>query len=245
MKTKRKRAASTKPKKVTVKFFINKVVMPVTEGKTKRYPLYMLITYDRKNTMMRCHYGKYYKDLNEVDKVHYPGLMTMEEKVIRKTISYELAQRENEFDLKGTNKKYDQYAIGIHVLLERHLKNQLWSVLSRLEPFEYVKALNFTDPDVEFSTLYKMAKKVYKDLPVLQPKNFEQEIEIYQAFMKLYQGSFFQYGFPVVIEWLDGSVVEDYRNKLTVLYPDSPSTIKKSIEFIDRIVQSVLEYRNI
>lgn len=244
MKTKRKRASSTKPKKVTVKFFINKAVLPVMEGKTKRYPLYMLITYDRKNTMMRCHYGQYYKDLNEVDRVHYPGLMTMEERVIRKTISYELAQRGNEFDLKGTNKKYDQYAIGIHVLLERHLKNQLWSVLSRLEPFEYVKALNFTDPDVEFSTLSKIARKVYKDLPELQPKNFEQEIDIYQAFIKLYKGSFFQYSFPVVMEWLDHSVVDDYRNKLTALYPDSPSTIKRSIEFIDGIVHSVLEYRN-
>ncbi len=244
MKTKRKRASSTRPKKVTVKFFINKAVLPIMEGKTKRYPLYMLITYDRKNTMMRCHYGQYYKDLNEVDRVHYPGLMTMEERVIRKTISYELAQRGNDFDLKGTNKKYDQYAIGIHVLLERHLKNQLWSVLSRLEPFEYVKALNFTDTDVEFSTLYKIARKVYKDLPALQPKNFEQEIEIYLAFMKLYKGSFFEYSFPVVIEWLDLSVVDDYQNKLTSLYPDSPSTIKKSIEFIDGIVHSVLEYRN-
>jgi hypothetical protein len=244
MKTKRKRASSTKPKKVTVKFFINKVVVPVTEGKTKRYPLYMLLTYDRKNTMMRCHYGEYYRDLNEVDKVHYPGLLAMEERIIRKTIGYELIQRGDEFDLKGTNKKYDQYAIGIHVLLERYLKNQLWSVLSRIEPYEYVKALNFTDPDVEFSTVYKMAIKLYQDLPALQPKNFEQDINIYQAFMKLYQGSFFQYSFPVVIEWLEGSAADDYRNKLTALYPNNPSKIKKSIEFIDWIVQSVLEYRN-
>jgi hypothetical protein len=243
MKTKEKKA-STKPKKVTVKFFINKAVLPVTEGKTKRYPLYMLITYDRKNTMMRCHYGQYYKELSEVDKVHYPGLLVLEERIITKTISYQLAQKGNEFDLKGIHKKYDQYAIGIHVLLERHLKNQLWSILSRLEPFEYAKALNFTTPDVAFSTLYKIARKIYKDLPSLQPKNFEQEIEIYQVFMKLYQGSFFQHSFPVVIEWLDGSAVENYRSKLTTFYPDSASTIKKSIEFIDRIVQSVLEYRN-
>jgi len=241
--TKRERAVSTKPKKVTVKFFINKAVLPVVDGKTRRYPLYMLITYDRKNTMMRCHYGQYYKDLNEVDKVHYPGLLVMEERIIKKTISYELTQRGSEFDLKGTYKKYDRYAIGIHVLLEKYLKAQLWNVISRLEPIEYAKAFNFNDPDVEFNTLYKIARKVYKDLPLLQPKNFEQGIEIYQTFVKLYQGSFFQYGFPVVIEWLDNSAVDDYSKKIKSLFKNS-SMVNKSIEFIDRIIRSELEYGN-
>lgn len=239
----RERAVSTKPKKVTVKFFINKAVLPVIDGKTKRYPLYVLITYDRKNTMMRCHYGQYYKDLNEVDKVHYPGLLVMEERIIRKTISYELAQKGSEFDLKGIYKKYDQYAIGIHVLLEKHLKGQLWNVLSKLEPFEYAKALNFNNPDVEFNILYKIARKIYRDMPSQQPKNFEQEIEIYQAFVKLYQGSFFQYSFPVVIEWLDNSAVAYYSKKLKSLF-ESSSMVDKSIEFIDRIIRSELEYSN-
>jgi hypothetical protein len=232
---------SSKPKKVTVKFFVNQAVQPALDGKTKRYPLYMLITYDRKNTMMRCHYGQWYKDLKEIEKVHYPGLLDMEERIIRKAIAYEMAQRGKDFDLKGMSKKYDLYAIGIHILLEKHLKGQLWSVLSRMEPYEFAKALNFTDPDVEFSTLYKIAKKVFKDLTDKLPKNFEQEIEIYQAFAKLYQGSFFQYSFPTVIEWLDGTAVDDYRGKLTALYPDSPSTVKKSIDFIDTQVRGVLE----
>ena len=243
MKTKGKKV-STKPKKVTLKFFINKAVLPVTEGKTMRYPLYMLITYDRKNTMMRCHYGKYYKDMNEVDKVHYPGLLALEERIMCKAISYQLDEKGNEFDLKGIHRKYDQYAIGIHVLLERHLKNQLWGIALRLKPFEYAKGFNFTTPDVEFTTLYQIAKKIYKNLPAVQPKHFEQEIEIYQVFMKLHQRSLFQHSFPVVIEWLDGSAVDDYRVKLTALYPNNPSTVKKSIEFIDKIVQSVLEYSN-
>jgi len=240
-KEQRKRARSSKPKKVTIKFFLNQAVQPIVEGKTKRYPLYALITYDRKNTMMRCHYGQYYKDLSEIVKTHYPGLLEMEERIIRKTVDYEMAQREGKFDLKGIYKKYDQYCIGLHVLLREYLKGQLWNMLSRLEPYEFAKALNFNDPDVEFETIYKMSKKLYKDFASLLPKHFDQEMEVYQQFTKLYRGSLFQYTFPTVIEWLDESSVNDFREKLKAHYSQNPSMVNKSIEFVDRIVRDQLE----
>lgn len=237
----RRRKRSTKPKKVTVKFFLNQAVQPMIEGKAKRYPLYALITYDRKNTMMRCHYGQYYKDLKEIEKTHYPGLLAMEERIIRKTIGYEMAQREGEFDLKGIYRKYDTYCLGIHALLSEHLKTQLWHILLRLEPFEFTKALNFTDPEIEFDTLYKMSRKLYKDFASLVPKDFDFEIEIYQLFIKLYRGSLFQYTFPTVIEWLDDSAKNDYREKLNEHFSDKPSMLNKSVEFVDRIVRRKLE----
>ena len=243
-KIQRKRGVSSKPKKITVKFFVNKAVQPMIDGKAKRYPLYVLVTYDRKNTMMRCHYGNYYKGLDEIDKVQYPGLLTMEEKIIRKTIDYEIVQRGNEFDLKGMYKKYELCCVGIHILLGRYLKDQLWNILLRLEPFENAKALNFNDPDIEFDTLYKISKKIYKDFTALLPKHFENEIEIYGIFTKLYQGSFFKYAFPTVIEWLDNSALVDYRKKLNEYHSQNQSFIIKSIEFIDGIVRSKLEYHD-
>jgi hypothetical protein len=240
-KEQRKRVGSSKPKKVTIKFFLNQAVQPMVERKTKRYPLYALITYDRKNTMMRCHYGQYYKDLSEVDKVHYPGLLAMEERIIRKTIDYEMAQRSDEFDLKGIYKKYDQYCIGIHGLLAEYLKGQLWNILMRLEPFEFAKALNFNDPDIEFETLYKMSKRLYKDFVSFLPKHFDHEMEVYQLFNKLYRGSFFQYAFPTMIEWLDNSAANDLREKMKEHYSQTPSMVNKSIDFVDRIVRGQLE----
>lgn len=240
MKTgKQMKPAPSKPKKVTLKFFVNQAVQPMVEGKTKRYPLYVLITYDRKNTMMRCHYGKYYKDLDEIDTVHYPGLLEMEERIIRKTINYEMAERQDDFDLKGIYKKYELYSVGIHILLESYLKDQLWNILLRLEPFEYAKALNFNDPEVGFDTLYKICKKVYKDFSALLPKNFEREVEVYQLFSKLYQGMFFQYTFPTVVEWLDHSAVEDYTKRLKS-HHSTQSEVNKSIEFIERVIRNSL-----
>src|SRR4051812_12164326 len=182
----KKNEISSRSKKITVKFFLNKTVQPFMEKKIKRFPLYMLITYDRRNTMMRCHYGKYYRDLNEIDQTHYPGLLALEEKLIKKTIEYELGQQGIDFDLKGLHKKYDQYSIGIHLILEQYLKDQLWNVLLKLEPFEYAKALNFSDPDITFDTLFKITKKIYKDFATLLPKNFEREIEVYNTFLKFY-----------------------------------------------------------
>jgi len=236
-----RQAQSGRSKKVTVKFFIHQAVQPTVERRTKRYPLYMLITYDRKNTMLRCHYGQRYKDLKEIEKVSYSGLLEMEERLIRRTIAYEMIQRGGDFDLKGIHKKYAVYARGIHLVLDQYLKTQLWSILSRLEPYEFSRALNFTDPDVAFDTLYKIARKLYKDLADKLPRNFDQEIEMYQTFMKLYQGSFFQYRFPTIIEWLDGSAKDDYREKLNALYPESSPIVKTSIEFIEAQVRAVLE----
>lgn len=242
MKAKEKKSGvQSRPRKVTIKFFLNKAVQPEIEGRIKRYPLYTLITYDRKNTMLRCHYGKYYKDLDEVDKVHYPGLLAMEERIIQKTITYVMTERGYGFDLKGINKKYERYCIGVHELLETYLKNQLWNILIRLEPYEYAKALNFGDPNVSFDRLYKICKKIYNKFTSLQPKNFEREIEIYSIFSTIYQGSFFNYTFPTVIEWLDNSAIESFTQHLKKNYNRNLADIKKSIGFIDRIVRGSLE----
>lgn len=237
-KVMKKRQDLEKPKKVTIKFFLNKALQPMVEGREKRYPLYMLITYKRRNTTLRSQYGGYYKDLKEVDKLHYPGLLAFEEKVIRKTISYEQSIQADAFDMKGIYKKYEFYCVGIHVTLTNFLKNALRNVLLRLEPYEYARALNFSDPEVEFETLLTITKKVYKNLSDLLPKDFGEQLEIYQVFNKLYRGSFYQYAFPAVIEWLDKSTVEDYSQKLAVTYKNNPRMIEKSLAFIDQVVKS-------
>lgn len=229
-----------KPKKITVKFFLNKTVHPIVEGKEKRYPLYMLITYNRKNTMMKSHYGGYYKDLKEVEKQHYPGFLDFEERNVQKTIRYEIAKQGESFDLKGIHKKYEGYCIGIDVLFGRYLKNALWPLLMRTDQYELVKALNFTDPGVQFDSLFYISQKVF-NLDKLLSKEFTEEIEVYTTYMKLYQASFFQYTFPTVIEWLDQSAIEDYRSKLELVYKKDKRMIDKSISVVNKIIYSSVE----
>lgn len=240
-KIKRKRSKSSKPKKVTLKFFLNKAVQPIVDDRTKRYPLYVLITYDRKNTMLKCHYGKYYKDLDEIERVSYPGLLALEEKAIRGTITYELSRRGTEFDLKGIHEKYDGYCLGIHALLEQYLKDQLWSILLRQEPFAYAKALKFNDPDVSFETLYTICQRVYKGFANVMPAGFQTEVKIFKMYNKIYGSGFFQYDFPIVIGWLDGSMVDEFRSRLSKLANDS-TLVNAATKLIERAIARPLSY---
>jgi hypothetical protein len=227
-----------KPKKITVKFFLNKLVKPVKENKASTYPLYMLITYNRRNTSIKSHYGGFYKSLDEAAKTHYPGFFAFEERIVTKSIEYELVKRGEKFDLKGLHDKYDKYCIGIDLLFGTYMKSALWTILVRCQPQEYSFALNFNDTKVEFVTLYQMALKLYKDFDKLVSKEFKEEIEVYSNFMKLYRGSFFQYTFPTVIEWLDKSAVEDYRSKLKQIYKKNEAMIEKSISVVNKVVFS-------
>jgi hypothetical protein len=236
---KKPRENKEKTKRITVKFFLNKALQPIEINNKKAYPLYMLVTYNRKNTMLKPHYGYYYRDLKEVSThagFSMPGVMAFEEKIVRKTIAYEIAKAGSEFTLKGIHKKYDVYCLGIHSLLERHLKKTLNNASMRTEPHEFNEALNF-GPRISFETLYTICKKIYTDLDKALPKGFDEEVKMYDDFLKLYGAPFFDYNFPTVIEWLDESIKEDYRKKLSVIHRDNKKMIDKAIDFVDRIIQ--------
>ncbi|MCR6638768.1 MAG: hypothetical protein NVV82_07190 [Sporocytophaga sp.] len=227
-----------KPKKITVKFFVHESLKPKVEDGVERFPLYMRITYQRRNTMLKSFYGGYYKDLKEVEKLHYPGFLEFEERNIQKTINYEIAKLGEAFDLKGVHEKYEVYCIGIYKILESYFKNVLWMAALRSEPAEYAKALNFSDEEVSFETLFQIGRKIYPVIDKHLPKDFEEEIEIYQLFTKLYQGSFFQYTFPTVVEWLDGSAITDYRKKLDTFLKGDKRKLERHIAVINRIVNT-------
>lgn len=239
-RTKKVVEKNEKSRKITVKFFLNKAVQPYMTNNKKTYPLYMLITYNRRNTMLKSHYGRYYHNLDEIEKTHYPGFMAFEERIVKKTVAYEINKHGAKFTLKGIHRKYDNYCLDIGDLFSSYLKNSLYTVLLRAEPFEFLKALNFTDQEVSFNTLYTMAKKLYPDINRLLPKDFSEETEIYETFIKLYAGSYFQYTFPTIIEWLDKSALDDYEKKLEAVHKNDKRKIAKSISLIDKIVQTTL-----
>jgi len=190
--------------------------------------------------MLRSHYGGYYKDLKQIDKVHYPGLLELEERVVKKTIQYELSQQDEKFDIKGIGNSYERYCRGIDTLFDTYMKSHLYNIVIRLEPQEYAFALNFNEPKVSFQTLYAMASKLFPNFEKLQSKEFKEEVEIYSVYLKLYQGAFFQYTFPTVIEWMDKSAVEDYKAKLAKMYKKDDYKIKRSLEVIGKVVYSSL-----
>jgi hypothetical protein len=231
-------------KKITIKFFLNKALQPHIINKKKTYPLYMLITYDRRNTMLKCHYGHYYKDLKEVSTdstLTRLGLLVFEENIIRKTIAYEMEKAGNKFSLKGLHKKYDQYSISIHLLFEQYLKGILQKACLSAKPQEFSLALNFSSHNVSFDTLYTIAEKIYPDLNKTLPRNFQEELVIFHDFQKLYGFPVFEYTFPTVIEWLDNSARAEYQKRLSVGFKNDKKMITRCIALVGNIVQSSME----
>lgn len=201
-----------KEKKITVKFFVHKNLLPIVEGKEKRYPLYMAVTYNRQNTMIKCLHGGYFKDLKQVEKEKYPGYLAFEERIITKTIRHFAAQDPENFTLKGVHHLYEKYGMSVHEAWSNHLKGYLMLAVLRSEPHEYYKCLNFEHPDVEFKTLWEICQKLYpkEELMRVVPKAFLKQVEEFEEFLDENERKVYNYSFPTLIDLL----VENKKSQL-------------------------------
>jgi hypothetical protein len=234
----------TKPKKITVKFFLNKNLQPQKlkkEGDRRSvstYPLYIQVIYNRANTQFKSFYGDYYSDLSKVDDENMsgPGLLKFEEHIIRKIVEYETEKQGEKFDLKTITKKYESYCQSIEGLLNEYLKGKLKRILFKTKPYEYAQIFNYSDSKVESLLIYKAAKSLYDNFEKSIPKDFIEEMRIYEDFTKAYFHTKFSYNFPVVIDWLDGSLRIDIEGKFKTVYKNDKKKVTKSLEILDNII---------
>ena len=223
---------SQKQKKVTVKFFLNKAVDPVLgEKREKHYPLYVQVTYNRKNLQFRSYYGEYYNALEEVK----PALLRFEEKIIHRIISYEAGATKSEYELKGLKRKYSVYSMSVLSAVEAYLKPKLRLSVLKTES-ELSHALNFTEERVTTGVLYKAARLLFPDLDKYVGTKFQEELIAFGRYAALYKGPILAFNFPTIIEWLDGSYKEALATQLEE--PDSiilllNQAIKQSLKALD------------
>lgn len=223
-------------KKITVKFFLNEAVEPIMgESKKKHYPLYVQVTYNRKNMQFKSKYSEYYERLDEVK----PSLLRFEERVIKSIVSYEAANLKGEYDLKGLKKKYEVYSNSILEVLEHYLKPKL-----RLAVFkpgsELSMVLNFTDANVTVNMLYKAAQLLFKDFDSYFPDTVKEELEAYNHYQKFYR-PVLAYNFPTLIDWVDGSYRRELEKKLDDAFKNKPELIKAINALIDHSVKEKLK----
>lgn len=225
-----------KEKKINVKFFLNKLVEPVTGEKGKEYyPLYIQVTYNRKNTQFRSKYGEYYEELKEVK----PSLLAFEEKILRKIIRMEAAGLA-EYDLKGLKRKYDIYSTSIGEVIENYLKPKLRSAVLKTNN-ELVAVLDFSRAQATVARLYKAAGLLFKDLNKNLNVKLKEELNAYESYYKLYPLPFFDYTFPALIDWKDKSYKHELEKKLKALYKNKPGIIKGVMHLIDNAVNEKLK----
>lgn len=229
-----------KPKKITVKFFLNEHLksMPVDMLKEQEdwgKPLYTQVTYDRKNTQIKCNYGGFYKNIVTVHKEH-ADLLRFEESIFRRCVLFELNKRNEEFELRGLGEIYDFYSKSIPQLFNNYMKMRLKNVLPKVRPTHLLEALHITKQKLRFTTLYEACLRLFDNMESLILPDFREEMAFFEEYIKKYdktaEGEL--YKFPVVIDWLDTSHIKQVRE-------DFKEKAEKLITLLDKIVQSSLE----
>jgi hypothetical protein len=226
-----------KGKKITVKFFLNRLLEAVTNEKGREsYPLYIQVTYNRKNMQLKSKYAEYYYDLKEVK----PGLMEFEERILRKIITYEAARTKGEYDLKGLKRKYEVYSESVYQAIEEYLKPKLRLTILKTND-ELTSVLNFLAPQATVARLYEAARRLFPDFIPHLGVRLQGELTTYEQFRQLYKEPFFTYTFPTVIDWVDGSYQEELNKKLNTVYKNQPETAKQVLGLIGHAVTEKLQ----
>ena len=231
-----------KPKKITIKFFLNKYLRPIPVSGELCYPLYAQITYNRKNTQIKSCYGEYYASYEKM-KTENSELLAFEDKIIRNAVTYEINKNSEDFNLLGLGDKYEIFATGIHQILNIYLKMKLKEHLQRdSEPKEFLAVLNFDKQYVDFELLYEAGKRLFNVFESTIEEGFLKEIEVYRAYCKLYQKILKnkELNFPVVIEWLDGTHLHEITQKFINLYQNDTQKVEFAMQLIDRVVNTKL-----
>lgn len=226
-----------KAKKITVKFFLNRLLESATNDKGREsYPLYIQVTYNRKNMQLKSKYAEYYYDLNEVK----PGLMEFEEMVLRKIITHEAGETKGEYDLKGLKRKYEVYSFSLHQAVEQYLKPKLRLAILKTND-ELTNVLHFSTPLATVARLHEAARRLFLDFDRHLGSKLEAELTTYEQFLRLDKQPFFTYTFPTVIDWVDGSYQEVLSMKLKAVYKNQPDTSKRVLSLISQAVVGKLK----
>lgn len=231
-----------KPKKITVKFFLNKSLKEIIVKGEKYLPLYAQITYDRKNTQIRCNYGGFFGDMQQVQEKH-PRLLNFEESIIRRSVEHELKRWGDEFKLKGLGKVYESYALSIHLLFNNYLKLSLKNLLQEAKPDKYLEVLHLEKTETDFFTVFEVCQKIFDNLEAIMNEKIKQEIELYRDYLAMYREELNKpgYYFPIVIDWLDGSHPISLEKQLIKKYNQDQEKIRQFKVLVHYIVTTKVE----
>jgi hypothetical protein len=227
-----------KEKKITIKFFLNQLVEPVTGEKGQSYyPLYIQVTYNRKNMQFKSKYGLYYQDANEIE----PALLQFEENTLRQIINYESGQTDAEYDLKGLKRKYEVYSTSVLDAVEQFLKPKLKSAILKTND-ELTTVLDFNQSKATVGRLFKAARLLFPKFEQSLTIKLREELAAYDQFRQLFKEPILsEYIFPTIISWIISTYPNELEAKLKVIYKGKPEASKKVMTLIQQAVTEKLK----
>jgi hypothetical protein len=225
--------------KITIKFFLKESLSQgEDEHGNKIYPLYIMITYQRKNTQIKSKYSEHvYTRMDDVEKFS-PGLMAFEEKILRKVLEYEIAKfGEDNFSLVGIGRKYDLYATSVYQAIEPYLKAKLRKAIQKTRD-ELQMVLQYDTAQATFSRLYKASTLLFKNFDASLSPDFANERQAYQTYLKFYPEVSFSYDFPTIIEWEN----KEFKATLTHKYAKAFKKKNKTLDAIFLLIDSSVKF---
>ena len=229
----------SKPRKITIKFFLNEKLAPMIDDRQRLYyPLYILVSFQRKNTHLKSFYGLYYRSLNDVE----PGLMELEERVLRSLIEYENAEKpEMDYDLRGLKEKFELYVTPVENAISEYLESELTLAIDRTGS-EFVPMLNLDYVHLDAALLYKTSNRLFDNFDSFLPPKVKKEILRYEEY-KTYYPEVEMFQTLTLCDWLTGTLSIELLKKMIKL----PKAKKdEMIAFVNNAVTlKLLKMKNI
>jgi len=230
--------------KISVRHFINKNLKPYWSpysGYSDEYPLYVQVTFARKNTQIKSHFDNYYTSIEIASKEH-KHILDLEKNWIERIIAHEYKTKGKDFNLKGFGQRYPIYSSPIPTIIDQELKKKFTYALVETET-EFRSLLLPKDPNVSIITYYKAASiltktKIEKNIS----PDFKKEIETTSEYFERYWDGEIK---PILIDWIDKSNIIEYQNWLESK-GQNKKNVSRKIETLSRIldphIKIILQY---
>lgn len=227
-----------KLKKISVKPFLNMNLIPECSDSAGKdlYPLYLQITYNRKNTQIRSKYGMYYDSL---DHPEVKNILLFECPLIEKLVRCEINNTKREYGLAGLGGRYEVYATYIRIVIGDYLKDKLQFELKRMNsPFYDI--LNFENKRKCFEDFYNASLLLFKDFDKKTSTEFKYEVNLYEIYRDFEPINMGGHNFPTIIDWVYGNYKKQFEQKLGRVFKNN-SQIVETVEFVDKLIHARLQ----
>lgn len=227
-----------KNKKINIKFYLNRNLKPVEAPQYpghKSYPLYINVTYNRKNTQIKSMCNRYFPDLSEAFKSKESINRTSEESLLRRVIEYETKSQGDKFSLRNLSIRYLDYSDSIINVINKYFADQIYNAILKSDSeFDLMLKLS-KDYNLPFELYYKATRKLIEGIDRKLPQDFQDELQIGIDFRKWVDNRRLDVS---QIDWLDYTAINDY-----IIYLENKNIpekeIKDSIRHISRILRII------
>lgn len=221
--------------KINVTFFLNNKVNPITYpllGETKFLPLYVQVTYNRKNTQFRSFYRGIYSSIeqayeNDKEKLNY------EETLIRKVVEFEVEHKKQDFQVKGIKDRYMEYTMDLDYYIDKYLRNSIYDALTKTGS-KFWKILDpFSRESVPVNIYYEASLKLIENFISYLPRDFSHEVNWGLEFITWCKK---KKNIPRLIDWLDQTSLRGYKSFLKKgKYTEKH--IERKMSFINKVIK--------